>query len=864
LLWLLPTPLAGRFRRLLGDGVPMVLPGRLDRVPPAAVDEVVAWLAGAAGVAPKAARRLLREAGSDLRVLAAALERCVGQRAPDVREDELRAVAQHDLEALGARHAISLMAVAGATHQLPLKSLRAGLVAAEDLDAPQAGGGTIRLVQAGDTLDEKTVRAIRRELGGRSRVLMRGTPIRGRLSLQPGRAALREFVGNLEEVCRHLETAGLGHIQAGFLHVAPLYEEAVVQAIGDADTLQEAFAALRRGATLLDGIVLERLHNVTRADARVLTGDRHTDLELLRLVGETWRDVRRNAAPVQPTCRSLAERLSGQAAVVLSPEEGSPHLSLFRELPAGRARLLGLGEPDGRGAYGAYLAVCNVTDRPPEGLASLLGKVLAGEADARPALVLLGPGVDLWPSQEQGPGVAVLDELDLKRILQAPSVEEAFWRTVRAHTGLRALSPFRHVGALPEGSPMFVGRRELLERIARELAQRSFLVVGSRQIGKTSLINQLLHEAKLREDVRLVYLDTQGIRSGGELQHRLLEHVPAARREALAALPPIEVMRSLARSAREEGRTAVFLLNEADGIAYRDRPLMQGMRGMHDEGLARFLLVGHTTIVHELRRPASPLFHMTEGRAGEAAVNLGELESEAALELIDKLEERPLGLGWVNEHERKEGRRLLLRRTYRIPWVIQDTCGRLVRLLDGERRGELRLDDVRRVTEQVQPLLEHLHDTEFDTILGRGHEGLADDAVRAVLSALTHRRYCTRGRFSDQSDPGDEPPTEQHAFTSSQALEIMLEEVEARYQPRASALLSDYLRHFPYERLLRGLSLTLIISPLPDQSMGGKPRYCFQNHIYPEELRLAQRRKDRTPLDRLASALEGLRTRLGR
>jgi len=78
---------------------------------------------------------------------------------------------------------------------------------------------------------------------------------------------------------------------------------------------------------------------------------------------------------------------------------------------------------------------------------------------------------------------------------------------------------FWYRGTLPPESPMFVGREEELSRIAHLCqgeVESYIIVLGARQSGKTSLLNQL--EARLGERAQWVPVNLQGLPSAGSTE----------------------------------------------------------------------------------------------------------------------------------------------------------------------------------------------------------------------------------------------------------------------------------------------------------------------------------------------------------
>src|SRR5690606_29761621 len=104
---------------------------------------------------------------------------------------------------------------------------------------------------------------------------------------------------------------------------------------------------------------------------------------------------------------------------------------------------------------------------------------------------VFGPGAMRGPAREN---VFRLDARALRQVLTA----ENWWRALLATANTSAppahINPFRSQGSLDPGHRLFVGRQSIRSDFSRNITRRHFLLLGSRRIGKTSLMNQLYHD----------------------------------------------------------------------------------------------------------------------------------------------------------------------------------------------------------------------------------------------------------------------------------------------------------------------------------------------------------------------------------
>lgn len=100
---------------------------------------------------------------------------------------------------------------------------------------------------------------------------------------------------------------------------------------------------------------------------------------------------------------------------------------------------------------------------------------------------------------------------------------------------------------------------------------------------------------------------------------------------------------------------------------------------------------------------------------------------------------------------------------------------------------------------------------------------------------------------------------ETYAFTAAEAAETVENYISLLCLPEEAARARRYFSSFPFESFLWDVCLTLVLSRTESKA-GGPPKFYFQGHIYPRELRAA----DITPLDRLVEAFRLLEMHLGR
>lgn len=457
-----------------------------------------------------------------------------------------------------------------------------------------------------------------------------------------------------------------------------------------------------------------------------------------------------------------------------------------------------------------------------------------------PRILALGPGADSAPYDETR-RVAILKPADLCHAAWSGKIAEGIRRRARVQMRITALSPFQTSGALPAGSPLFVGREDELSFIKAKIRSASILIIGSRRVGKTSLLNQVDLWAQGEPDLEPVFVDLQGCTAASDFVNRL--------RRACAAKGisgRIDSLDDAATALQAQGRLPLFLLNEIDGLVEKDPGVVVGWRGLNDRQRARFLMVGYTAI-GQIGSPSSPFFHFTEGpRFGGKALVLDALSEDAARKLLDLLESSDVQARWVTPRDREQSYRLCLDRSYRIPWVLQRYGQLLVEHLERERKDTLSFQDVETVVEhEGRVVWRYIEGIDYKS-LDLGREASASrPGFQLVLYAVARQKYFLGGRQAPVLDPrlaGRSPLSPDLGFTIGEARDIVKETLSSLLRGRERSIVSRWFEQLDLERAFRLLTLTLMLEPDPE----GDRRYGFLLHILPKELWREHGQKDPT------------------
>lgn len=192
-------------------------------------------------------------------------------------------------------------------------------------------------------------------------------------------------------------------------------------------------------------------------------------------------------------------------------------------------------------------------------------------------------------------------------------------RALARQLRLTRISPYQTRGGVARASSFF-GRETLLARVVqREPA--NYLVIGGRQLGKTSLMKAI--ERRLRDHPQLACLYLV-----------LRDHRLQPRLAALAGLPlEASLEDSVAELVRQQGgRRLLLLIDEADPFFRADAAQgyaqLSALRMLSEEGRCHFLLAGFWDLY-----AAAVLDYQSPLRNFGEAISVGGLEDSACREL---------------------------------------------------------------------------------------------------------------------------------------------------------------------------------------------------------------------------------------
>ena len=214
---------------------------------------------------------------------------------------------------------------------------------------------------------------------------------------------------------------------------------------------------------------------------------------------------------------------------------------------------------------------------------------------------------------------------DLTRLLLSSPTKtgEIFAKIIAAQVKITSISPYIIGGGVNKAS-MFFGREQLLSDILNN-APRNYLLVGARQLGKTSLLQELQRRYQQHPEIQCHYLSV----GTNKLQDSLKRLSTELQLPAASDLDTI-----LTRLANPPaGQHTILLIDEADHFiaqeSHTNYTTLHTFRSLSEEGRCHFILAGFWQLYH-----AISLDYQSPVKNFGKALTISGLETEACRELI--------------------------------------------------------------------------------------------------------------------------------------------------------------------------------------------------------------------------------------
>lgn len=439
-----------------------------------------------------------------------------------------------------------------------------------------------------------------------------------------------------------------------------------------------------------------------------------------------------------------------------------------------------------------------------------------------------------------GPHMIFLDAGAVADMVVQPTPLKSLVSYAYGMTGRHCFTPYKLFGSLDGGSNLFVGRGNELQIILSTLDKENHAILGSRRIGKTSLLREIEYRLNKQGNGRTpltLLLRLQDNSHDTDLYNQIrwaLEDKGLSKIARPLSRPPqpgYEALRDVMHQLyRQTNHPVILLMDEVDGLYFWDQShnqerLFQFLRNdlaQSTPRLSTLIMTGfrhiylnrlaHGSVFYNFCR-----FHNLAGVEPDAINRLAYLLKEFNIEFDDEPDV-------IN---------LIATGTYAIPYFAQRVCDRLLQSAD---RKQPRADgsiwigppDVEAVLAgDIQGLLkqELWNELNVDPLLNMTAKGRSQDAgtqtkkLKAALLAVILSRYEHLAMVDYAfSLPGTRP----FVFTTADALS----DLEGFY-PGQSVIAEPEL-----ERLFQSLTMTLALAPADEARWA----YYFPNNILPHVL----------------------------
>ncbi|WP_375773285.1 hypothetical protein [Archangium gephyra] len=323
----------------------------------------------------------------------------------------------------------------------------------------------------------------------------------------------------------------------------------------------------------------------------------------------------------------------------------------------------------------------------------------------------------------------VLTAERLRDLLVAEEPVRVLEATIAEQVAVSELSPYQVAGAVKSESFFFGRERELRDMVDRSF--RNFLLVGQRQMGKSSLLMAVRRRLEARTGVDVHYVEL----ADAELHRHLARHRKLVPADA-TALPPFEEV-----AAGEPSRPRVWLIDEVDDFVSTDAkagyPLVRVMRALAEEGRAYFILAGFWDLYRAVvLDEKQPLRNFAEHQ------RLNPLDARAALALVTE-PMAALGLAW----DAPSTTEYLLERTGRRANLLVLACKGLVETLPQDTRTLTR-EHLERVLREDRDLRDQCRRWRGDSPL---HRAVVRQALLLGQPTREEVRVALKARGADVS-----------------------------------------------------------------------------------------------------------------
>lgn len=319
------------------------------------------------------------------------------------------------------------------------------------------------------------------------------------------------------------------------------------------------------------------------------------------------------------------------------------------------------------------------------------------------------------------PFSVILDEKDVRQITTGTITAKRMLDLICQQLPVSALSPYEI--SSPVIGNRFFGREYEIRTILNH-PETNYVIVGTRRIGKTSLLLEVRRRMSDMGDQQVFFFDCSDFNSPHDYIRAVTTEIAIKERERMNLQQFPHFLRR--RSVRGR-KPLTFFLDEIDHLIEFDRrqnwTLLRVLRSSAIQGYCRYILSGFREVIEECLRVETPLFNFV------TALSLGNMSRDETRRLITV----PMQNMGVSIDREGDVVNQIFGETAGHPNFVQYYCYSLVQLMDREGRRQIRPNDL--------ALL--YGDQDFERYVFRTFSSNTTELEKAIVYSLVDREQFT-------------------------------------------------------------------------------------------------------------------------
>ena len=441
-------------------------------------------------------------------------------------------------------------------------------------------------------------------------------------------------------------------------------------------------------------------------------------------------------------------------------------------------------------------------------------------------------------NRDDGPHFVFLDVPQLTQMALTPNPQQQLINHAFKIVGRHSFTPYRLAGSLAAGSPLFVGRGSEISTVLSSLTTQDHAILGSRRIGKTSLLKQIHHRLITRPDAEklpVLFIQLQEKSRASDFYRQVKRKLIEIEHNDLAQKVPDKpdqdhaALYAIFQALKQHyDHPVIILMDEIDDLYLHDlrnnhEQLFQFFRNQLAQSTPRictFVMTGFRHIYLNRLRHGSAFynfcrFHNLVGVGQGDVARLVRMLKDFSLKITDE----------------DEIISMITQGTYGIPYYVQLVCDDLLSRVDRRQQDQIAPSDVQAVLQgnlRMQLKRELWDDLDVDPLLtamqsSKIHAGRTHQMIKARIILLT----TILTRYQHKFDPAysqaihtavNSPFTAVDALTYLRDFKLDL----GAWQPTEAEI----------DHFLRAMTMTLALAPVSNQHSA----YMFPNDILPDVL----------------------------